>query len=238
MWSKTSFIAIVILLILVAIAYLINLTKNTIPKELYEKEKKDLNDSLALSRQRESMLKERDSLRAYYIDSLEKKQEKLKQQTEAVRDSIDNILALDSTKALQENRNALSALGIPVSGLPVLTNFEMGWNAKFLNENRGLKTQLSACDEIKDSLRAELHTKDLIIYEKEKQDKYLDSLKTISDMNALTWQKKFEKTQGFFDDRFIFYAGAGVNYNGTNIAPGVQAGIGIRIYTIKFESEE
>ena len=172
------------------------------------------------------------------VDSLEKKQAEYAAQTEAAKDSIDNILSLDSTQALKENRKALAQLGIRISSGPFLSNYEMGWNAKFLQENYGMKLQLRVCDETKDSLKANISTQKELIAEKEKQVTYTDSLKTIADENAGYWEKKYEATQSFWNDRFIIYGGVGINYSGTNLTPGIQAGVGFRITTINFGGEE
>lgn len=237
---KVSFIAflfIVFLLIITIIYYAwIKPEPETIPDQ--SDKIKQLQQEKEASEEREKRLRELDDLKDQLIMEKDKRIADLKNQVVESTKKIDSILINDSTKAIKLNRDELDSLGILTDETPNLTNREMGWNAKFLSQFRGLKLQIGTYEDQLTDFRELLSIKDQINNEKDFQLIISDSLITSQKKQTDFFEKKFLKSESFWNDRFIVYGGVGVNYSGTNINPGVQLGIGVRIYTINVQKKE
>jgi hypothetical protein len=175
-----------------------------------------------------------DSLKSLKLDSLQTELISIRDHSEALTQEIDQDIKEDSTRALERNRRALRDLGIKTDTSPHLTFFEMGWNAKFLSENIGFKLQVRKLEEIGLEKDRRIGFNKEIISEQYRQLSKADSMLILADRQTDYYKNLFDETQSLFYDRFIFYGGAGINYDGTNLAPGIQFGFGLKIIAIKF----
>lgn len=233
-----KFVAVILFLsIMAGVLYIVFQNEEKIPED-QSKKIKQLTKDLNQSKEREKTLSLLDSAKTLKIDSLQDQIKEIKKETAQSIAEIDEVIEKDSSKALEKNREALRDLGIKTDLGPLLSNFEMGWNAKFLKENIGMKLQIRKLEEKDLEKDQKLSIKDQRLKEKDKQLVASDSLKILADLQTEHFKKKYLRTQNFFYDRIIFYGGCGLNYNGVNIVPGVQIGIGIKIYGIKFEGDD
>lgn len=191
-----------------------------------EKEKSDLkNQELNLIQKNDSLLS--------ILGQVNNKISKLTDDISQKENQINQLLAGDSSKALQLNREALREAGVQISTAPYLTNFEMGWNAKFINELSGMRLKVFQLEDYKLTSEYLLALKDKIIFNKSFQLAASDSLAGLWKSQTDFYKNQFDETQSFFYDRFVIYAGVGVNYS-DKLIPGLQLGIGIKIIPVKF----
>lgn len=199
-----------------------------------EKEIEELNIRIENSEKEIFYLKALDSSYIRIIDSLSSDLILISEMLKIQNNNIDSVLDGDSSLAIQENRSALRNLGIETSSAPLLTNYEMGWNAKFLRENFSLRLKINIYQQSDSVKSLQLEIRDQIIFEKDNQIESLSRIKFLADQNAESYKKMYEKTQSFFYDRFVIYGGYGIGSDGKSLQPGFQIGIGIKLYSINF----
>ena len=163
------------------------------------------------------------------IDSLDLQLTSVKKKQVYQVEKVKEVIAADSSEALNQNRQALNELGIKTSNTPMLTNFEMGWNAVFLIENVGLKLQIKNYDSQIFNYNKRINLLKQAADEREYYIDNLDSLKTIYHLNADYYKAEYDKTQEFLYDRIILYGGYGIGPDGLSY----QVGIGIKFWGLK-----
>jgi len=132
---------------------------------------------------------------------------------------VDSAIAADSTNAIREYRKGLQVLCYIPDETPTLTLREVGLGALNFQSLIGLKLALPV-------LYDKIHIRDTLI---SKQSTMLEIKDNIISLDSLTIDLLIKDKDSFWRNRFIFYIGVGANWNGTALAPGIQAGVGIRI---------
>lgn len=189
-----------------------------------EKEKELLKKNESL------LLLKSDSLSAV-IKSLDEDLRILNRDLVKKENEINEILAGDSTKAIEVNRKALRDIGIQTSGGPFLTNFEMGWNSKLIYELIGMRLKVNNLEKFKSDAFNIFDLKDSLLAVKDLQLERSDSLSGIFKDQTKFLKSKIEKFESFWFDRFIIYGGCGLNYSEDKVFPGIQIGMGFKFYS-------
>lgn len=179
-----------------------------------------------LEKQIEDKTKEIVSLKAER-DSLLKANSQIDTQIIYITTGIDSSIAKDSTNAIPEYRQAITLFNWLPDASSLLTFREIGIGAKIITEASGMKLK------IKNYESALLKEQEINI-KYEDQLSYCNEISKLKDTTIDFWKEEYAKTQSFWYERFIIYTGLGINYNGTNVVTGIQAGIGIKITSIKF----
>ena len=160
-------------------------------------------------------------------DSLLTANKKIKTRIIYLTAEIDSSISKDSSNAIPEYRQALTLFNYLPAAADILTLREIGLGAKIITEAYGMTLRIK-------NYESALNIEEEINNKFKEQISLKDSTIGIKNSSIKFWENKYKETQSFWFDRFIFYAGIGINYNGTNVEPGIQFGIGIRLTTIKF----
>lgn len=156
------------------------------------------------------------------IAELQAQKEKSKETIKDDLAEIDVAIEIDSANAIVKYRDNLFLLNYMPDQSDYLTFREIGLGSKLFVELRGSRIQLT----INDTLIARYKA---VVKEKDKQIENKEILLHYSSQTAEYYEDLYKETQGFFYDRFIVYAGIGMGYDGTNVRPELQIGVGIKI---------
>ena len=157
------------------------------------------------------------------VSELANKRDSIKTQILYRDREIDENIAKDSSNALVQYRQSLTENGWLPDESTQLTFREIGIGSKLMAKVPRLELELNLCDE-------QLETKDKIIADHLFIKKSYQESLDLQKLSIQAYKQELEEKNSFWYGRFVIYAGIGANYNGTTLAPGLQLGIGFKIW--------
>lgn len=158
------------------------------------------------------------------LDSLLKVPPTIRKQVIRVIDTIDARIEEDSTYAIVAFRDGLQRWNTIPDGTDYPTYREFGYSAKYMQEGYGYKLQVK---EYEEKIVPNLET---TVEDYKGLYKSSTNLNKIKDLSLEQKDIEIGKLDSFWRHRFVVYAGGGANYDGTTLRPGLQLGIGVRIW--------
>jgi len=156
------------------------------------------------------------------IDSLKKIEPTILTQIIYEKAEIDSIIGKDSTRAVSIYRKQLSLLQTKPDSTNTLTLREIAFGGIYMAELRGMRLNVVNLHNI-------VGEQDNLIGKQESIIEIKDSTLQIQRLTIEGRDLLIDELDSFWENRFIIYVGVGGNWDGTKLAPGIQAGVGIRI---------
>jgi len=157
------------------------------------------------------------------IDSLEAIPPEIEKEIVYLQAGVDSSIAKDSSNAIAEYRKGLNLLEIRTESTPTLTLREIGIGALTFRETYGFRLKIPVLQETIFELK-NLDTSNTKLLQ------IKDNIIRVDSLLAAGQDLIIDELDSFWRNRFIFYIGIGGNWNGLELAPGIQAGFGIRIW--------